>query len=93
MALQGRGLFCGSGNPFGGIAFFQDADLSRVNKIHGLHITEPDTLGVTVTQIALEDLFFFGIKTHGTKGACTDTGTAADADIVVDKYPPQFLIA
>jgi len=52
-----------------------------------MDLTEPDTLGITIAEIALNHLSPYDIKTHGAKGAGRHAGAAADAHIVVNHCP------
>jgi hypothetical protein len=71
--LQISSLFTGIRYPLRGLPAFSNGHLTRVNKFYGLHITEPDALRVTVTNVAFEDPSIGGIKIHGTEGTDADT--------------------
>ena len=64
--------------------FLINAHISGFHKVHCLSVAEPDTLGITVAQIAFKDLLVLGIITHSAKGANRHAGTTADADVIVN---------
>ena len=71
-------------HPFCGFSAFHDGHITRLNKINGFDLTKADTLGIAVTDVALEDPPVGGIEIHCTKGAYADTRTAANAGIIVN---------
>jgi hypothetical protein len=75
-----------------GLPAFSNGHLARVNKFNGLYFTEPDALGVAITDVAFEDPPIGGIEIHGTEGADADTGPAANTGIVVNGHAAQLLI-
>jgi len=75
-----RGLFLREVHPVG------------IDVVDGFHVTETNALRISVTEIALEILVVDDVKPHRSKGADGDTGTAADAFVVVHHYPAELLI-
>jgi hypothetical protein len=73
LSFQGGGFFASGRYPLRRFAPLVKANFIRIDKIHGLYFTEPDTLRIAVTEVAFEDLSVGGIKTHGTERACADT--------------------
>ena len=71
---------------------FDDADIIGLDKIDGLDVTEPDTLGIAVANVAFENPPVGGIETHGPEWTDADTGTAADTGIIINRDPTQRLI-
>lgn len=80
------------GNFFCCTSCLQNAYIVLFNEIQGFYITETDTLGITVAEVALEDHLINDIIVHGPEGADGDTGAATDADIVIDRHPSQLII-
>jgi hypothetical protein len=70
-----------------------DSHLVRLDKINSLYFTEPDTLRVPVTVVALENLSVGGIKIHGAERTYANTRTAANADIMINGHLCRFLVA
>ena len=84
MVLKRCGFFACRGYPFRCLTPFGNADLIGLNKINRLFFTEPDTLRITVTKIALKDLSVGRVKYHGPERTCAHTGTASNADIIIN---------
>jgi hypothetical protein len=82
----------GLGDFFRRYSGFQNAHIVRFNEINGFYITETDALGITVAEVAFEDLFIDDVVVHGPKGADSHTGTATDAGIVINHHPAQAVI-
>jgi hypothetical protein len=76
----------------GGFPALDEAHVTRLDKINGLDFTEPDTLRLAVTEVALEDPPVDGIITHGTEWADADACAATDAGIIVNADAAHFLI-
>jgi hypothetical protein len=73
LSFQGGGFLASGRNPFRCFASLVGAHPIRLDKIHSLYFTEPDTLGIAVTVVALENLPVGGIKTHGTERTGANT--------------------
>ena len=84
--------FTRSRNSLRGFAALDKTHIIGLNKINGLYVTESDTLRIAVANVALEDPPIDGVKIHCTEGTYADTGTAADAGVVVHGYAAQRLI-
>jgi hypothetical protein len=76
----------------GGSSLLGDTYPVSLHVIHGLHITETNALGVSVTEIAFKILSVNDTEIHRAKGTDRHTGTAADANIVIDHYPAKCLV-
>jgi hypothetical protein len=77
---------------FGGGSLLSDTHPVRLHIVHGLHITETNTLRVSVTKIALKVLSINDTEIHRAEGADRYTGAAADANIVIHHHPAECLI-
>jgi len=80
------------GKFFRCISFFQDAHIFRFDEIHGLYVAKTHALGITVAKVALENHFIDAIVAHGPERADGHTGSATDADIVINRHPSHFVI-
>lgn len=90
---QKRGrLFACLGKAFRGSPLLAYADLVGGHKGNRIHLAEPDTLRITVTEVALDDLFVNDIEIHRSEGAHSHTGAASDAYIIIHRDPSQFFI-
>jgi hypothetical protein len=77
---------------FGGSSLLGDAHPVRLHVVHGFHITETNALRVSVTEIALKIFSVNDTEVHCAEGADRHTGAAADANIVIDHHPAEFVI-
>jgi hypothetical protein len=93
LSLQRRSRFARSRYAFSRISGLDQTDLIGIYKIDGLFFTESDTLRIAITEVAFEDLFIDGIKTHRAERTNANARTATDADIVVNGNPAQLLIS
>jgi hypothetical protein len=82
-----------SRNLLRGSSLLGDTHPVGIHIIHGFHITETDTLGISVTEVALKVLSVNNIKTHRAEWTDRDTRTAANAYVVIHHHPTEFLIA
>jgi hypothetical protein len=80
------------GDFFGGSSLLGDTHPVSLHVVHGLHITETNALGVSVTEIAFKILSVNDTEIHCAKGADRHAGTAADANIMIDHHPTECLI-
>ena len=78
-----RGCLFNFGKAFSSRSPLVDADFIRWHKIYCLPVAETDTLWISVTQVAFEDLPIYNVKTHSAEGAHCHTETASDAFIIV----------
>jgi hypothetical protein len=78
--------------PLCGLPALDNTDIIGLDEIDSLDVTEPDTLRITVANIAFEDPAVSGIKIHGPERTDADAGAAADTDIIVNGYATQFFI-
>jgi hypothetical protein len=76
----------------GGLAAPENAHVIGLDKINGLYVTESDTLGITVANVALQNPTIDGIEIHCAKRANADAGPAANTGIIVNSYAPQLFI-
>ena len=86
LRLKIRSLFTRIRYPLGGLPALDDAHIVGLDKIDGFYITESDTLGITIANVAFEDSPIGGIKIHGPEWTNTDAGAAADTGIIVNGY-------
>jgi hypothetical protein len=67
-------------------------NLVRFHVIHRFHVTKPDTLGITITEIAFGHLFVYRIEMHGAKWTDRYTRPATDAHIIIHHHSCERLI-
>jgi hypothetical protein len=76
----------------GGSSLLSDTHSVCLHIVHGLHITETNTLRVSVAEIALKIFSVNDTEIHRAEGADRYTGAAANANIVIDHHPAECLI-
>ena len=79
--------------PSGRLFLFKDADIAGIFEIDRLYFAKTNTLGITVTEVAFNNLMIHGIKTHGTEGTDRYTGAASDAGFIINFHPSHFFVA
>jgi hypothetical protein len=67
-------------------------NLVRFHVIHRLHVTKPDTLGITITEVAFGHLSVYRIEMHGTKWTDRYTRSATDTHILIHHHSRKRLI-
>jgi hypothetical protein len=73
-------------------SLFGDAHPVSLHIVHGFHITETNTLRISVAEITLKILSVNDTEIHRAKGADRYTGAAADANVVINHHPAECLI-
>jgi hypothetical protein len=61
-------------------------NLVRYHVIYCLHVTKPNALGITITQVAFGYLSIFWIKMHGTKWANRYARSTTDTNLIIDRH-------